>query len=244
MMPTWVYTKSPDGVYVNLFVGSTITLENVGGTDIEMVQATDYPWNGKVAITVNPKIAKNFSLRIRVPDRGVSKLYTPAPAANGITSLHVNGSAVKPVIDKGYAVITRDWKAGDKVELLLPMTVQRVKPDSRIIARSRGGEVNHPDQGKVALKYGPLMYNIEKVDQDITKPISPSAPLTAEWRGDLLGGVMVIKGKFADGSDLLAIPNYARTNRDAPPPPVPQGQGGGGGRIPRPLTSIVWIKEA
>ena len=155
MMPTWVYTKSPDGVYVNLFVGSTITVENVGGTDVEMVQATDYPWKGNVAITVNPKTAKTFSLRIRVPDRGVSKLYTPKPEANGVTSIHVNGAAVKPAIENGYAVIKRNWKAGDKVEVVLPMTVQRVYPDERIIARSRGGEVTHPDQGKVTLKYGP-----------------------------------------------------------------------------------------
>ena len=240
MMPTWVYTKSPDGVYVNLFVGSTITIENVGGTDVEMVQATEYPWKGNVAITVNPKTARNFSLRIRVPDRGVSKLYTPQPEANGVTSIHVNGAAVKPAIENGYAVITRNWKAGDKVEMVLPMTVQRVYPDDRITARSRGGEVSHPDQGKVALKYGPLIYNIERVDQDITKPISKTAPLTAEWRPDLLGGVMVIKGKFADGSDLLAVPNYARTNRDGAATASPQGGGRGG---PRPLSSIVWIKE-
>jgi DUF1680 family protein len=241
MMPTWVYTKSPDGIYVNLFAGSTITVENVGGTDVEMVQATEYPWKGNVAITVNPKTAKNFSLRIRVPDRGVSKLYTPKPAANGVTSIHVNGAAVKPVMENGYAVITRNWKAGDKVDLVLPMTVQRVYPDDRIIARTRGGEVTHPDQGKIALKYGPLIYNIERVDQDITKPISKTAPLTAEWRPDVLGGVMTIKGKFADGSDLLAIPNYARTNRDGAATPSPQAGGRG---VPRPLTSIVWIKEA
>jgi len=239
MLPTWVYTKSPDGVYVNLFVGSTITIENVGGTDVEMVQATEYPWKGNVAITVNPKTARNFILRIRVPDRGVSKLYTPQPGANGVTSIHVNGAAVKPVIENGYAVIARNWKAGDKVELVLPMTVQRVYADDRITARSRGGEVTHPDRGKVALKYGPLIYNIEKVDQDITKPISKTAPLTAEWRPDLLGGVMVIKGKFADGSDLLAVPNYARTNRDGAATASPQVTRGG----PRPLTSIVWIKE-
>ena len=78
MMPTWIYAKSADGVYVNLFVGSTITVENVAGTDVEMVQATDYPWSGKVAITVNPKTSKNFSLRIRVPNRDVSTLYTAA----------------------------------------------------------------------------------------------------------------------------------------------------------------------
>jgi DUF1680 family protein len=240
MMPTWVYTKSPDSVYVNLFVGSTITVENVGGTDVEMVQATEYPWKGNVAITVNPKTAKNFSLRIRVPDRGVSKLYTPTPEANGVTSLHVNGAAVKPAIENGYAVIARNWKAGDKVELVLPMTAQRVYPDDRIAARARGGQVSHPDEGKVALKYGPLIYNIEKVDQDIAKPIDKTAPLTAEWRPGLLGGVMVIKGKFADGSDLLAIPNYARTNRDGAATAIPQG---GGLEGPRPLSSVVWIKE-
>ncbi len=240
MMPTWVYTKAPDGIYVNLFVGSKITVENVGGADVEMVQTTEYPWKGNVAITVNPKTAREFSLRIRVPDRGVSKLYTPKPAANGITSIQVNGQVVKPRIDKGYAVITRRWKAGDKVELVLPLVPQRVYPDDRIIARARGGEVQHPDQGKVALKYGPLIYNIEKVDQDITKPMSPSAPLTAEWRPDLLGGVMTLKSKFADGSDLIAVPNYARMNRGgeptAAPPPFVRG--------PHPLASVVWIKEA
>jgi hypothetical protein len=121
------------------------------------------------------------------------------------------------------------------------MAVQRVHADERIIARNRGGQVSHPDQGKVALKYGPLIYNIEKVDQDISKPISKTASLTAEWRPDLLGGVVAIKGKFADGSDLLAVPNYARTNRDGAATPYPQTGGRGG---PRPLTSIVWIKEA
>ena len=83
-----------------------------------------------------------------------------------------------------------------------------------------------------------IIYNIERVDQDIDKPISKTAPLTAEWRPDLLGGVMAIKGKFADGSDLLAIPNYARTNRDGPATAAPQGFGRG-----RPLSSIVWMKE-
>ena len=73
----------------------------------------------------------------------------------------MNGQAVKPAIDKGYAVITRDWKAGDKVELVLPMKVQRVKASEKIEAT----------RGKVALRYGPLMYNIEQVDQDITKAL-------------------------------------------------------------------------
>jgi DUF1680 family protein len=236
MMPTWVYAKSAEGVYVNLFVGSAITLENVAGTDVEMVQATDYPWSGKIGITVNPKTAKSFSVRIRVPDRGVSSLYKNTPDANGITSLAVNGQAVKPAIEKGYAVITRAWKAGDKVDLVLPMKVQRVRASDKI----------EDTRNKVALRYGPLIYNIEQVDQSIDKALSPNSPLTAEWKGDLLGGVMVIKGKFADGSPMMAIPNYARTNRDKAMPlegSLPLGADGAVRLTQRPPTSIVWMRE-
>jgi DUF1680 family protein len=237
MMPTWVYAKSPGAVYVNLFVGSTITLENVAGTDVEMVQATDYPWSGKVALTVNPKTSKTFGLRIRVPDRDVSSLYRSAPGANGITSIAVNGQTVKPVIEKGYAVITRAWKTGDKVDLMLPMKVQRVHASDRI----------EDTRKKVALRYGPLVYNIEQVDQDISKALSPDSPLTTEWRADLLGGVMVIKGQFADGSPMLAIPNYARTNRDKELPlegALPIGADGAVRPAQRPPTSVIWIHES
>jgi DUF1680 family protein len=230
MFPTWTYAKSGDGVYVNLFVGSTIMLENAGGTDVEMVQTTNYPWNGKVSIKVNPKVSKNFSVRVRVPDRGVSKLYEATPAVNGLTSLAVNGSAVKVAMDKGYAVITRTWKAGDRIDLELPMKVQRVRASGKIAA----------DRGKVALRYGPLMYNIEKVDQDITKPIAPDSAFTTEWKGDLLDGVMAIKGKFADGSPLMAIPNYARTNRD---PAAAVQTPGEFNPARRAITSSVWINE-
>jgi len=238
MLPTWMYSKSADSVYVNLFVGSTVTIENVAGTDVQLVQATDYPWSGKVSLTVNPKASKPFSVRIRTPNRGVSRLYASTPDANGITSIAVNGAAVKPVIERGYAVLTRAWKAGDRIELVLPMPIQRVRASERIAA----------DQGRVALRYGPLVYNIETVDQDITKVLAPGAPLTAEFNKELLGGVVVIRGSFADGSPMMAIPNYARTNRDpALPPPEPPPAVAPGTPAPRPAprppTSIVWIKE-
>lgn len=36
---------------------------------------------------------------------------------------------------------------------------------------------------------------------------------------------MVVNGKLADGSDLLAVPNYPRTNRyGAPTPHPPNGR--------------------
>lgn len=213
MLPTWMYAKAADGVYVNMFAGSTVKVQNVAGTDVELLQETDYPWNGKVALTVNPAASREFALRIRVPNRSVSELYSSTPSADGIESISVNGGRITPNIQNGYAVITRNWNKGDKIEFNLPMVVQRIKTIDKVAANT----------GRVALRYGPLMYNIESVDQDIDKVLAPDSPLRVEWNKDLLGGVMVIKGTFTDGSPMTAIPNYARSNRT--------------GR------SIVWIRD-
>ena len=83
------------------------------------------------------------------------------------------------------------------------MVIQRIKASDKIEAT----------RGQVALRYGPLIYSAESVDQDITKILSPDAPLSTEWKPDLLDGVMVIKGAWSDGSEFMAIPNYARSNR-------------------------------
>ena len=207
MMPTWTYVKSKDALYVNMFVGSKIHVGKVAGTNVEMVQKTNYPWHGAVAITVNPEETKTFSVHVRIPDRHTSKLYTETPAVSGVKRFAVNGHEVKPKIEKGYAVVTREWKAGDLIELELPMEPQRVAADSRIKA----------DTGTVAIKYGPLVYNVETADQpNIDQPLG-MAPLTAEWRPDLLGGVMTIKGTWQDGTAMTAIPNYTRMNRVGPP---------------------------
>ena len=94
------------------------------------------------------------------------------------------------------------------------MEIQIVKADEHITA----------DRGRVALRYGPLIYNVESTDQPDLNLTPDLASLATEWRGDLLGGTMVIKGKWSDGSPLLAIPNYARENR---------GVG----------ESVVWLKD-
>jgi uncharacterized protein len=241
MIPTWTYVTGEDGIYVNMFVGSTIKVERVVGTHVEMVQKTDYPWSGNVSIVVNPEAAKEFTVYVRVPNRTTSELYTPTPQVKGIKSLTVNGKPVTPKIVNGYAVIRRTWKKGDRIDVVLPMEIQKIKADERI----------EGNKGRIALRYGPLIYNVEKADQpNIDQPIG-SAPLSAEWRPDFLNGVMVIKGTWFDGTPLLAIPNYTRLNRlqptaypqseratqptrpNEPPQPV----------INRGPSSIVWIKE-
>ena len=203
MIPTWTYAKEQNGLYVNLFIGSRINVGKVAGTQVEMVQKTDYPWSGAVAITVNPAQPKTFSLFVRIPNRATSQLYTATPAISGLKKLSVNGKAIKVQMVKGYAVITRRWKAGDRIEVELPMEPQRIKADPRIKA----------NQGRVALSYGPLIYNVEVADgANIDQPLGKE-PLQANWRGDLLGGVMTLTGKWADGTPMVAIPNFARMNR-------------------------------
>lgn len=218
MVPTWSYVKDANGIYVNLFNGSTVNVEEIAGTNVQLVQKTDYPWKGEVSLTVNPAAETEFTMHIRVPDRNTSELYTSTPAVSGLEYLKVNGEdvVVNPV--NGYANITRTWKAGDKIEFGIPMKVQRIKADERIEA----------DRGRVALRYGPLIYNVEEVDQDVTKVLSDK-PVVAEWREDLFGGVMVLTGEWEDGTPMLAIPNYTRLNRELNGNDGPE--------------SIVWMKD-
>ena len=126
----------------------------------------------------------------------------------------VNGRPVDATVGPdGYVAVDRDWKAGDRVAFVLPLPVQRVTASDKVAAT----------RGRVALRRGPLVYNIESADGAVDRPLTPAAGLTAEWSPDLLGGVESIRGTFADGSPMVAIPNYARLNR--------------GGR------SVVWIKD-
>jgi len=213
MLPTWAYVTGDKAIYVNLYIGSTINVEKVAGTDVQMIQKTDYPWKGNVVITVNPKLSKEFAVYVRIPNRTTSELYTPDKEVKGLKWLKVNGQTIAINAEKGYAVIKRKWKAGDKIELEMPMEVQRFTADDRI----------ESNRGRVALRYGPLVYNVEKADsQDINKSIGKGA-FGVEWHDELLRGVMVIKGAWADGTPLIAIPNYARNNRIVKAETIPSG---------------------
>ena len=240
MMPTWTYVRGDDGIYVNLFVGSTMNAGRVAGTELEMVQRTDYPWKPGVSIIVNPAAASEFTVYVRVPNRQTSELYSAAPSVNGLKSIAVNGKPVTPAIVHGYAVIRRVWKKGDRIDLAMPMAIQKVAADPRVAA----------DSGRVALRYGPLLYNVETADNaSIGGRLGPG-PLRLVWADTLLGGVMTIRGQWADGTPLVAIPNYARMNRVSPTP-TPRSewvqQPAAGNQPPqyqpKAPVSLVWIKE-
>jgi len=232
MIPTWTYVKSKDALYVNMFVGSRIHVGEVAGTQVEVVQKTEYPWRGSISLTVNPAQAKTFFVYVRIPNRATSKLYKDSPSIRGVKRFAVNGEEQAPAIQKGYAVVTREWKTGDRIDIELPMEPQRVVADPRIQA----------DQGMTALKYGPLIYNAETADNKRIDRKIGDAPLKAEWNPGLLGGVMEISGKWQDGSPMRAIPNFARMNRAGSPHEYPDEAESDLPTGSRPaITSKVWI---
>jgi DUF1680 family protein len=220
-VPGYFYAASGDRVYVNLFAQGTGKLR-AGGTNIEIVQTTDYPWKGDVRIEVKPGKAADFTLAVRIPGWAMNRpvpsdLYTYPEAAEGAPALKVNGQAVEIMAEKGYALISRKWQAGDVVELSLPMPVRRVAANEAV----------EDDRGRVAVERGPLVYCAEGPDNDgrVSNLVLPDgAPLTAEARPDLLNGVVVIKGEAEALSEkggkvviekkpLTLIPYYAWANR-------------------------------
>jgi hypothetical protein len=119
-------------------------VEDVAGTNIDVVQDTNYPFDGKVAITVNPAARKSFTIRVRVPNRDVSSLYTSTPAVTGLNALAVNGQRVTPKIVDGYAEITRAWAKGDRILVR--------SADGRAASACQRQDRSHEGQSRAALR--------------------------------------------------------------------------------------------
>ena len=134
-------------------------------------------------------------------------LYSASAAKDRVT-LRLNGKAASlGNLEDGFGRISRAWKAGDRIELNLPMAIRRMHAHPEVTA----------DAGRVALQRGPLVYCVEAVDhggQISHLSLPADVKLRAEHCADLLGGVTVIRGKVGESS-VLAIPYYAWDNREA-----------------------------
>lgn len=219
-VPHYMYAVQGDDIYVNLYIQGHAEV-NAGQNKVLLEQTTSYPWEGTVAIRVAPSEGKSFALRLRIPgwaqDAPVpSDLYTFTGKARPYT-IKVNGSEVKPQLYEGYATLVRSWKAGDVVELSLPMQIRRIRANDKV----------EDDRGKLALQRGPIVYCLEGQDQaDSTvfnKFIPEGVEMTATYDASLLNGVTVITGNARqlqpDSSvkevPFKAIPYSAWNNRGA-----------------------------
>ena len=216
-LPGYIYATDDDGVYVNLFIGSTANINLRSAKNITIKQVTNYPWKGSSVITINPSTTKRFMVHVRIPGWADGKespygLYSSNIKASA--SIKVNGQPVPLHITNGYASIDREWKKGDKIELSLPVEPRLVTPNDSV----------NTIKGKVAIAAGPLVYGFEGADNPaLTKyTISNSTSLQMTYQPGLLNGINVIKG-IATGADnkpvsFTAIPFYSFGNRQTSSP--------------------------
>ena len=191
-VPGYVYAIDQKDVYVNLFVGGNSKLK-VGDTEVELVQKTQYPWNGDVEIDVTPNKNDKFTLLVRIPGWAKNKpvpsdLYAYVDGSNPQVKVLVNGSETKKHTRAGYWVIEREWKKGDKVTLTMDMPVRRVEANPQV----------RYDKGLLAMERGPILYALESIDQkrdyifDIVIP--RNSKIESHFEKNLLNGVVVLEG--------------------------------------------------
>jgi DUF1680 family protein len=208
-LPEYVFSARGDGLAINLYTDAAAAHHLADGTPVRLEVQTGYPHEGEVRVTVNPDRPARFSLDLRIPGWCVG------------ASVRVNDEPALPGEAGTSRRVEREWRAGDRVELHLPMRpVVRVDPPK--IAANR-------DQ--VAFRRGPLVYCLERQDAaglDLDKvsvhidPSNPAGGIEAAFDPGL--GLYVLKirmhGEGADGGidrDVRLIPFFHRANRDPDP---------------------------
>ena len=204
-LPGYVYAVKDNDVYVNLFMGNTSTLQ-VNGQPVTLKQETAYPYSGNVKLTVE-QAALPFTLKVRIPgwtrnEAMPSDLYTFADQKQSTWSVKVNGEEVKADLQQGYCSISRDWKAGDVVDLGFDLQPRLVKANDQVEA----------DRGLVAVQCGPIVYCAESPDN--AKPIdsisiNQQTQLKVEWQPEKLHGI----NQIVTDDGVTLIPYYAWAHR-------------------------------
>jgi DUF1680 family protein len=211
-------TRNEDGLQIHQYGAASIKADLPGVGSVALRIESDYPWDGRVRIVVEAGGSGPWTLSLRIPGWCEDAV------------MHVNGADVDDASGAdGYLSIERSWAGGDVLELELPLTPRLTEAHPWV----------ESTRGCLAIERGPLVYCLEQPDQQAPVydlEINPAAPLSAEWRADLLDGVSVVRGSgFAidrtawEGSlyrryqpgestakrpvDLTAVPVYAWANR-------------------------------
>jgi len=220
-LPGYFYTVSSEGIWVHLYAQSKAHLD-LTGNHVNVVQRTDYPWNGRIEVILDPQKQAAFSLFLRIP--GWCREAT----------VLVNNQTVEKLVEPGtYLEIHRLWNRGDRVQLSFAMPVERVTSHLYVMENA----------DKVALRRGPIIYCLEQVDNpdcDVWTLMLPTdSLLEAKWMPNMLNGITVISGEaLAPEREVLedklyqmaeqavpkvrpvrftAVPYYAWANREPGP---------------------------
>jgi len=222
-LPEKFYSFSDNEIYVNLYSSNRSNLM-LGSEEISIFQETNYPWDGNIKLHIQPKKTnRKFSLKLRIPGWSINKplesnLYTFSNN-NEMPVIKLNGNIIPLDIEKGFAVIEREWSSDDIIELFLPMEIHRIKANEKVKANN----------GKVALQRGPIVFCAEGLDQQngsVRNLLLPNnQKLIPRYEPNLLNGIELIEGKALEyyyesnnnlkfiEQDFTAIPYYAWSHR-------------------------------
>jgi DUF1680 family protein len=221
----YVYTKSNEGIAINLFVGSNTNIK-IGKTDISIKQETNYPWNGKVKLNIDPERKTTFKVYVRIPGWYTGKmvpgnLYTSTgmnimQAAPRFT---LNGKSIPAEIANGYAIIETEWKKGDFIEFEFDMPVKQINSMNEL----------KQNNNRVAIQRGPLVYCVEGTDNNnaawniIVPPDTKFEEMKYDVSGEKVIALSATVPVLTVGNDklsirtenkkIIAIPYYTWANR-------------------------------
>jgi hypothetical protein len=221
-VPGYIYTTDEHSIFVNLFTAGNASI-TLGHDTVEVSQQTQYPWGGKVVVSIDRATGKKFGLKIRIPgwaqNQAVpSDLYQFTDQNAEKYSIQINGKETSLELVNGYAILNRNWKNGDRIEIDFPMPARKVAANPTV----------ENDRGKLAYQRGPLVYCFEDKDNHngwmFDHFISQDEKVESQFEEDLLGGVVTlsVKGNKVSRSGssksvepivLKAIPYYAWNNR-------------------------------
>jgi DUF1680 family protein len=202
-IPGYFYAVAPGTATVALYARGRADLQLPGGPDLAIDVDTDYPWQGRIVLTITPDTASRFSLRLRIPGwaRGAS--------------IAVGGEPY-PVPEPGaFAEIEREWIGPTVVELDLPMPVERIEAHPWLTS----------SRGSIAVARGPVLYALEAADHPAVDvrdlAMTSDTVLEPQWT-DELGGVMLLKGagvvQVRDGWEGRLYRRAARGSATSPSP--------------------------
>ncbi len=109
-LPEFIYSISPDGIYVNLFEPSTCQWTQAG-KKLQVTMKTEFPFKPEVRIEVAAAHSMKSKIRVRVPSW-----------ASGAVRINVNGAPAGLGTPGTYLTLDRDWTSGDTISFTLPMS--------------------------------------------------------------------------------------------------------------------------
>ena len=156
----YAYAIGDNTIFVNMYGESKLntTIDNIG--EIELQQATDYPWDGHITITISKlKGKKQFAVKLRVPGWA-----TQMTASAGGTDISASAG-------DGYVTIEREWRKGDVIDIEIPMTTRLIEANPLV----------EECRGQVAVQRGPVVYCLESTDLPGISIDNIAIPLDAEF---------------------------------------------------------------